>query len=209
MSKTKEIGLFFGTFNPVHIGHLIVANYMAEYTTMDEVWFVITPHNPLKKKKSLLEDFHRREMVDMALESYPKLKVSTVEFGMPQPNYTVNTMVILEEKHPNYRFSLIMGADNLKSLPKWKNYEVLLSNYKIYVYPRLSNEGTIAEFYDYEIEKTDSSGIYKVEAPIIELSSTFVRKAIASKKEVRPMLSEKVWEYIDLMNFYKPKAKIN
>jgi|SRR5690554_580742 nicotinate-nucleotide adenylyltransferase len=209
MSKTKEIGLFFGTFNPIHVGHLIVANYMAEYTNLDEVWFVITPHNPHKKKKSLLEDYHRHEMVEMALESYPKLKASTIEFGMPQPNYTVNTMVVLEEKYPNYRFSLIMGADNLKSLHKWKNFEVLLKHYKIFVYPRISNQEITDTLPEFEIEKTETTGIYKVEAPIIELSSTFIRKAIASKKEVRPMLSGKVWEYIDLMNFYKPKAKID
>ena len=122
----KKVGLFFGTFNPIHVGHLIIANHMAEFSGLDEVWLVVTPHNPHKKKNTLLEDTHRLAMVRIATESYPKLKASTVEFDLPQPNYTVNTLTVLEEKHPTKEFCLIMGEDNLKNLHKWKNYEVIL-----------------------------------------------------------------------------------
>ena len=130
----KKVGLFFGTFNPIHVGHLIIANHMAEFSKLDEVWLVVTPHNPHKKKNTLLEDTHRLAMVRIATESYPKLKVSTVEFDLPQPNYTVNTLTVLEEKHPGKEFCLIMGEDNLKNLHKWKNYEVILERYPIFKY---------------------------------------------------------------------------
>ncbi len=169
---------------------------MSEFSDLDEIWFVVTPHNPLKKKKSLLEDYHRLEMVEIAIEDYPKLKASNVEFNLPQPNYTVNTLAHLEEKYPNNSFCLIMGEDNLKSLHKWKNYDVILERYSIYVYPRIS-EGTMETQFD------NHEKIKKVEAPIIELSSTFIRKAIKAKKDIRPMLDEGVWKYIDEMNFYR------
>lgn len=192
----KKIGLYFGTFNPIHIGHLIIANHMAEFSDLDEIWFVITPHNPHKKKKTLLEGHHRLAMVEIAVEDYPKLRASNVEFALPQPNYTVNTLAYLEEKYPNQNFCLIMGEDNLKSLHKWKNYEVILDRYSIYVYPRIS-EGTV------ETQFNNHEKITKVDAPIIELSSTFIRKAIKSRKNIRPMLSPEVWKYLDEMNFYR------
>ena len=163
---------------------------------MDEVWFVVTPHNPLKKKKTLLEDHHRLAMVRIAVEDYPKLKASNVEFDLPQPNYTVNTLAYLEEKYPSQNFCLIMGEDNLKSFQKWKNYDVILERYSIYVYPRIS-EGSVETQFD-NLKK-----IKKVNAPIIELSSTFIRKSIKSGKNIRPMLSAEVWKYLDEMNFYK------
>jgi nicotinate-nucleotide adenylyltransferase len=134
----KKIGLYFGTFNPIHIGHIIIANYMVEFSDLDEIWMVVTPHNPLKKKSSLLENHHRLEMVYMACEEYEKIKPCDIEFHLPQPNYTVHTLVQLEEKYPDLAFSLIMGEDNLKSFHKWKNYEVILERYAIYVYPRIS-----------------------------------------------------------------------
>ena len=121
----KKIGLFFGTFNPIHIGHLAIANHMAEYSDLDQIWMVVTPHNPHKKKRTLLEDHHRLTLVRIAVEEYPKLKASDIEFGLPQPNYTVNTLAYLEEKYPDHEFALIMGEDNLKSFTKWKNYEVI------------------------------------------------------------------------------------
>jgi len=192
----KKIGLYFGTFNPIHVGHLTIANYMVEFSDLDEVWLVVTPHNPQKTKSTLLDDIHRLSMVRIALEDYPKLKASNVEFGLPQPNYTVNTLVHLEEKHPDVSFCLIMGEDNLKSFHKWKNHEVILQRYSIYIYPRIS-EGTVSTRFN------NHTKIHKVNAPIMELSSTFIRKSIKTGKNIRPMLPHSVWKYIDEMNFYK------
>src|SRR5690606_35286501 len=176
----KKTGLYFGTFNPIHVGHLIIANHLVEFSDLDEIWFVVTPHNPLKKKKTLLEDHHRLAMVRIAVEDYPKLRASNVEFDLPQPNYTVNTLAYLEEKYPEKNFCLIMGEDNLKGFQKWKNYDVILDRYSIYVYPRIS-EGTVESQFD------NYKKIKKVDAPIIELSSTFIRKEIKSGKNIRPM----------------------
>ena len=196
MASAKKIGLYFGTFNPIHVGHLTIANYMVEYSDLDEVWMVVTPHNPHKKKKTLLDDIHRLTMVRIALEDYPKLKASNIEFDLPQPNYTVNTLAYLEEKHPENSYGLIMGEDNLKSFHKWKNYEEILNRYELFVYPRIS-EGEVESKFD------NHPNINKVNAPIMELSSTFIRKAIKDGKNIRPMLSQNVWEYLDEMNFYK------
>lgn len=193
---SKKVGLFFGTFNPIHTGHLVIANHLAEYSDLEEIWLVVTPHNPLKKKSSLLENHHRLEMVYIACETYPKLKPSNIEFNLPQPNYTINTLVHLQEKFPKRQFCLIMGEDNLKNFHKWKNYETILESYQIYVYPRIAN-GKV----EYRI--ADHTHIKKLHAPIMEISSTFIRKAIRESKNVRPMLSEKVWNYMDEMNFYK------
>jgi len=192
----KNIGLYFGTFNPIHIGHLTIANHMAEYSNLDEIWMVVTPHNPFKKKSSLLDNHHRLEMVYRATETYPKLKPSDIEFKLPQPNYTIYTLVHLQEKYPEYQFSLIMGEDNLKSFHKWKNYESIIENHQVYIYPRIS-EGVIG------IPFKESPKIHRIDAPIMEISSTFIRKAIAEGKNARPMLSTQVWQYIDEMNFYK------
>jgi len=196
VKTNKNIGLYFGTFNPIHIGHLAIANHMAEFSELDEIWLVVTPHNPFKKKSTLLDNHHRLEMVRLATEHYPKLKPSRVEFDLPQPNYTVNTLAVLEEKYPDYMFNLIMGEDNLKSLHKWKNYDVILERYGIFVYPRIS-EGVI------EHQFKDHPKITKVKAPIMEISSTFIRSSIADKKNIRPLLPEHVWSYADEMNFYR------
>lgn len=160
-----KVGLYFGTFNPVHTGHLIIANHMAENSDLDQVWLVVTPHNPHKKKSTLLDDHHRLQMVFLATEDYPKLKPSDIEFKLPQPNYTVHTLAHLQEKFPSHEFSLLMGEDNLNSLHKWKNYEVILKNHDIYVYPRLNTE-TI------DPDIAASARIRRVDAPVIELSST-------------------------------------
>ena len=191
-----KIGLYFGTFNPIHIGHLIIANHMAEHSDLDQIWFVVTPHNPFKKKSSLLDDFQRLEMVYRATQDYTKLKPSDIEFNLPQPNYTINTLVHLQEKHPDYAFSLIMGEDNLKSFHKWKNYELILENHHIYVYPRISKDRVETQFDGHK-------NIHVIDAPIMELSSTFIRKSIKAGKNVQPMLPQHVWEYLDEMNFYK------
>ena len=191
-----NIGLFFGTFNPIHIGHLIIANHLAEYSDLDQVWLVVTPQSPFKVKSSMLDDHQRLEMVFRATKAYTKLRPSDIEFGLPQPNYTINTLVHLGEKFPEHTFSLLMGEDNLKSFHKWKNYELILENHTIYVYPRLS-EGTVETQFDKHPK------IHSVAAPIMELSSTFIRNSIKEGKNVRPMLPEHVWDYLDEMNFYK------
>lgn len=191
-----KIGLYFGSFNPIHIGHLVIANHLVEHSNLDRVWFVVTPHNPFKKKSSLLDNYQRLEMVYRATKDYDTLSPSDIEFNLPQPNYTINTLVHLEEKYPDYEFCLIMGEDNLKSFHKWKNYELILENHHVYVYPRLS-EGKV------ETEFDDHNKIHHVNAPIMELSSTFIRNDIKKGKNVKPMLPEHVWEYLDEMNFYK------
>ena len=192
-----KIGLYFGTFNPIHIGHMAIANHMVEFSDLDEVWLVVTPHNPFKKKTSLLADHHRYQLVQIATEDYPKLKASNVEFKLRQPNYTVITLAHLCEKYPNHNFNLIMGEDNLSSFHKWKNYEVILERHDIYVYPRIFDGKLIETQFD------NHSRIHKIDAPIMEISSTFIRKAIADKKNVRPLLPHNVWQYLDEMNFYK------
>ena len=191
-----KIGLYFGSFNPIHIGHLVIANHIAEYSDLNEIWFVVTPHNPFKNKSSLLDNYQRLEMVYRATKDYKKLKASDIEFGLPQPNYTVNTLAYLQEKHPNYAFSLIMGEDNLDGFHKWKNYDVILENHDIYVYPRLSDKKVTAQFDGHK-------KIHHINAPIMQLSSTFIRNAVKEGKNVKPMLPEHVWAYLDEMNFYK------
>ncbi|AUP79670.1 nicotinate (nicotinamide) nucleotide adenylyltransferase [Flavivirga eckloniae] len=191
-----KVGLYFGSFNPIHIGHMVIANHLAEYSDLDQVWFVVTPHNPFKKKRSLLDNYQRLEMVYRATKEYTKLKPCDIEFNLPQPNYTINTLVHLEEKYPDNEFSLIMGEDNLKSFHKWKNYELILENHHIYVYPRISENKIETQFHNHK-------KIHSIDAPIMELSSTLIRNSIKAGKNVRPMLPEFVWEYLDEMNFYK------
>jgi nicotinate-nucleotide adenylyltransferase len=191
-----KIGLYFGTFNPIHIGHLIIANHFAEYSGLEQIWMVVTPHNPLKNKKTLLDDHERLQLVNLATEDYPKIKPSDIEFKLPQPNYTINTLAHLQDKFPQHEFSLIMGEDNLNSLHKWKNYEVILKNYAIYVYPRISSELENSNF-------RNNPNIHFIDAPIVEISSTFIRENIKNKKNVQPLLPSKVWEYIDHNNIYK------
>lgn len=191
-----KIGLYFGTFNPIHIGHLIIANHMAEHSDLDQIWFVITPQSPFKVKASMLHNHDRFEMVYRATADYHKLRPNDIEFGLSQPNYTIDTLTYLIEKHPKYEFALIMGEDNLKSFHKWKNYELILAKHPIYVYPRLS-EGVIETQFD------EHPNIHHVKAPIMELSSTFIRDSIKKGKNVKPMLPEHVWEYVDEMNFYR------
>lgn len=193
----KKIGLFFGSFNPIHIGHLILANYILENSDMGELWFVVSPQNPFKDKKSLLKDHNRLDMVQLAVKNYPNMRASNVEFSLSQPSYTIDTLTYLREKHPDYSFSLIMGEDNLSGLHKWKNAELLLKNYHIIVYPRI-----------FESEKKDPEylgheNISLVKAPVIELSATEIRNMIKAGKNVRPMLPPEVFDYLDGSSFYK------
>jgi nicotinate-nucleotide adenylyltransferase len=169
---------------------------MAEYTDLEQVWLVVSPQNPFKQKSTLLADYHRLQLVQIATEDYPKLKPSKIEFELPKPSYTINTLTYLAEKFPQHNFSLIMGEDNLNSFHKWKNYDFILENHQLYVYPRLTSvlkDGALK----------NHPNIHQVTAPVIEISATQIRKGIAQNKEVKPLLPCKVWQYIDEMNFYK------
>lgn len=194
-STAQKTGLFFGSFNPIHIGHLVIAEYMVEFTDLDTVWFVVSPQNPLKEEKSLLKEQQRLQMVRMAIEYDNRFKASNIEFKLSKPSYTINTLEHLKEKHPGRQFCLIMGADNLCTLHKWKNYEKLLENYEIYVYPRKDNYNMPAY--------ANISTVHITEAPVMEISSTFIRKAIKEKKEAKYMLPPSVAEYIKEMHFYE------
>ncbi len=192
-----KVGLYFGSFNPIHVGHLIIANHMVDYYDFDQVWFVVSPHNPHKKKASLLEDYHRLALVKIAIEDNSKLKASDIEFKLEQPNYTVKTLAYLKEKYPQHHFSLLMGEDNLRSFHKWKNYEEIINNHALYVYPRWDevNEQT---------ETLQHKNIHLCqEVPMMKLSASFIRKAIKNGKDVKYLLTEPVYKYIDEMNFYK------
>lgn len=189
-----RIGLFFGSFNPIHVGHMVLANYMASFTDLEQVWFVVSPHNPLKEKASLLNQNQRLHMVNLAIGDNNKLKSSNIEFGLPQPSYTINTLAHLKEKYPKHQFSLIMGEDNLESFSKWKNYEEILKNYKIYVYPRPNSNSK---------ELKSHPNVIMTEAPLMEVSSTMIRKAIKDKKDVSFFVPQAVWQYLDEMSFYK------
>ena len=189
-----HIGLFFGSFNPVHIGHLAIADYMINYTDMEQIWLMVSPQNPLKNKNQLLDQNNRLHLVNLALDFHPTIKASNFEFDLPQPSYTINTLVRLKEKYPEHQFSLIMGQDNLQSFNKWKNYEEILKRHHIYVYPR---PGCAASEFD------THPHVHFTEAPVMDISSTFIRNAIKGKKDMRFFLHSKVWEEIDSMNYYK------
>jgi nicotinate-nucleotide adenylyltransferase len=189
-----KTGLFFGSFNPVHNGHMVIAGFMAEFTDLEQVWMVVSPHNPLKPAGSLLQDYHRYTLVELAIGFNRKIKASKIEFELPKPSYTIHTLAYLTEKFPQHELSLIMGSDNLETIHKWKNFEVLLENYDIYIYTRPGFDGG---------KWKDNKRVKFTEAPLMELSSSFIRESIRNKKDVRYMLPEKVYEYIDEMNFYK------
>jgi len=191
-----KIGLYFGTFNPIHVGHLIIANHLIEHSNLDEVWMVVTPHNPFKKKSSLLANHHRFEMVYRATENYRKIKPSDIEFKLPQPNYTIHTLAHISEVYPDKEFCLIMGEDNLKNFHKWKNFEIILEHHQIYVYPRILTGNSNSQFENHP-------KIHKIAAPLVGISSTMIRDGVKTSKNIQPLLSKEVWEYIDEMNFYR------
>lgn len=189
-----KVGLFFGSFNPIHIGHLIIANIMAETTDLDKVWFVVTPHNPLKPSKSLLHDFDRYDMVRAAVYEHYKLQVSDVEFGLPKPNYTIHTLVHLTEKYPDKEFKVIIGEDNLESLPKWKNYERILEDYGLYVYPRPSVTNS---------DLKRHPNVKMVDAPMMDISATFIRNCIKNNQSIRYLVPDAVEAIIRDKKFYQ------
>ncbi len=189
-----QIGLFFGSFNPVHVGHMIIANHMVEFTDLEKVWMVVSPHNPLKNKQSLANDYDRIHLVQLAIGDNPNIQASNVEFSLPQPSYTIDTLAHLHEKYPNYQFALIMGGDNLTTLRKWKNYEKLLANYPIYVYKRPGFE--LGEW-------ANHPAIYFVQAPLLDISASFIRKCIKQGKSVQYLLPQSVFEYIDGSSMFK------
>ena len=188
-----KVGLFFGSFNPIHIGHMAIANYMVEFGPIDQLWFIVTPHNPLKKKKNLLDDYQRLEMVNRAIGDDFRFRASDIEFRLPKPNYTINTLAYLKEKHPKNDFYLIIGSDNYVTLKKWKNWEVLIRDFKFLIYPRPGYDHTTVDF---------EGSFELIEAPLIEISSTFIRKAITAGKDMRYFLSENVYQYLSEMGFY-------
>ena len=191
-----KVGLYFGSFNPVHNGHMVIASYLSEFTDLDSVWFIVSPHNPLKTKSSLLKDHHRLQLVKIAIDDYPKLKASDIEFGLPQPSYTINTLSHLFDKHLEHQFVLILGADNLETFTKWKNWEQILELVELYVYPRKDSDGG---------ELLHHPKVKVINAPLMELSSTFIREAIAAGKDVRYMVPQAVWNYLREMHFYEKR----
>ena len=188
-----KIGLFFGSFNPMHIGHKSIASYMAEFTDLEKVCFVVTPQNPLKQKQTLLDQHHRLMIIRMEVGDNPKLEVSDIEFNMPQPSFTIDTLVRLKEEHSENEYALIMGADNLKNFHKWKNYEQILADYSVYVSPRPGIEIS---------RKHENIHIVKG-VPQMEISASFIRKSIKEGKNISYLMPEKAWKYTDEMNFYK------
>jgi len=193
-----KVGLFFGSFNPVHVGHMIIANYMVTHTDLDKVWMVVSPHNPLKKKSTLAKDYDRLNMVKAAIGDNLKLEASNIEFNLPKPSYTIDTLTYLKEKYPKKTFALIMGGDNLGTLHKWKNFELILKRHQIYVYKRPN----------YELgELKDHPSITIEEAPLLQISASYIRKSIQSGKSIQYLVPEAVYEYLSASNLYQKKSK--
>jgi len=189
-----KIGCFFGSFNPVHIGHMVIANYMVEFTDMDQLWLVVSPQNPFKEKKNLLAEYHRYELVLRAIGDDPLIRATNIEFNMPKPSYTIDTLTYLSEKNPAKEFAIVMGADGLATFKKWKNYKQIVGQYHRYVYPRAGIDTG-------QLPNMENATL--VHAPLIGISSSFIRKAIRDGKDIRYFLPAPVWEYIREMNFYR------
>lgn len=189
-----KVGLFFGSFNPVHNGHMAIANYMLEFTDLNEVWFIISPQNPFKTKQNLLNDYQRLELVNLAINDTMGFRASNIEFNLPKPSYTIDTLAYLFDKYPEKEFVLIMGSDNLINFHKWKNFNEILRHHQIYIYPRPDTE---------QVELMKHPNVKKVDAPLMEISSSFIRKAIKENKDIRYFLPNNVWSYIKEMYFYE------
>lgn len=189
-----KIGLYFGSFNPVHHGHLIIANYMVQQTGLDQVWFVVSPQNPLKPSGTLLNENHRLYLVQVAVEGEPKLKATDIEFRLPRPSYTVNTLAYLQEKYPQHEFALIMGSDSYENLPRWKNYEYILQHHPIYIYRRPGHDIN---------QQHPGSNITILQAPLLEISATHIRRNIKEGKSIRYLVPERVMEEIGQNGYYR------
>ena len=192
-----KVGLYFGSFNPIHIGHLIIANHIKNNTEVDEVWFVVSPQNPFKESSSLLNEQHRYTLVKIAVDDEPRLKASNVEFLMPRPSYTIDTLIYLSEQYKQHHFTLIIGSDSYLNFEKWKNHEQIILNYNILIYPRPC----------YQIKDNLPSSVKIIDAPLIEISSTQIRKYIKNNKSIRYLVTDKVMEEIELKGFYKSKLE--
>ena len=189
----KKIGLYFGSFNPVHTGHLIIASHLANNTDLKEVWFVVSPQNPFKKETGLLNERHRISLVKLAIEDEKCLKASDVEFKLPKPSYTIDTLIYLSEKYPEYEFSVIMGSDGFQNIEKWKNYEQIINNYTIYIYMRPG----------FEVTNKYGDNIIQVKAPLLEISATEIRKNIKAGKSIRYLVTDIVMKEIQEKGYYK------
>ena len=187
-----HIGLYFGSFNPIHTGHLIVANHVIQYTDVDKVWFVVSPHNPLKEGHTLLNEYDRLHLVNIAIDDNPKFRGSNVEFSMPKPSYTIDTLAYLTEKFPLERFSVIMGSDSFKNIHRWKNFEQLLAHYKLIIYNRPG----------FEIGDTHGAQLTKLDAPLLQISSTYIRDQVKAKKSIKYLVPIAVEEYIAANHYY-------
>lgn len=190
----KKTGLFFGSFNPIHVGHLIIANSMLTGSELEEVWFVVSPQNPLKERSTLLADHHRLQMVRVAIEENYKMRACDVEFHLPIPSYTVVTLAHLGELYPDREFSLIMGSDNLDNFHRWRNYEHILENYEIYVYPRPGHDGGNLASHPH---------VHLVDVPMMDISSSYIRERISKRQSVEYLLTEPVYKYLTEMHFYE------
>ena len=188
-----KIGLFFGSFNPVHVGHLVIANVMVETTDMDQVWFVVSPQNPFKQRKSLLHEFDRYDMVSAAIFDNFSLRATDIEFNMPRPSYTIDTLVYVSEKYPDHTFHLIIGEDNLHSFPKWKNHEKILEHYGLYVYPRPQSKPSVLK---------EHENVRMVDAPMMDISATFIRNCIQRGQSIKYLVPDSVEELIRGKKFY-------
>ena len=189
-----KIGLYFGTFNPIHFGHLAIANIMANDTDLDKVWFIVSPQNPFKEKKDLLHEFDRYEMVRLSIYENTKMDVSDIEFNLPKPSYTVDTLTYLREKYPQHDFSLIMGEDNLSHFHKWKNYDQILKHHSVFVYPR--NNSKVTELFEHP-------KVTMVKAPLLDISATYIRKAIKENRAIKYLLPEEAIDYIKTKKLYQ------
>ena len=187
-----NIGLYFGSFNPIHVGHLIIASYVANNCDLDQIWFVISPQNPLKKEGTLLKEHHRKHLIDMSIEGEKKLRTSNVEFKLPKPSYTIDTMTYLTEKYPQNSFSIIMGSDSFNNIKRWKNYEVLLKNYEIYIYERPG----------FKVKEMSQAKVTILQAPLLEISSTHIRELIHAKKSIKFLVPDIVKEEIEKHQYY-------
>ena len=194
MNANQKIGLFFGSFNPIHIGHMIIANIMAENTDLNKVWFVVSPQNPFKPSKGLLHEFDRYDMVKAAIADHYKLEVSDVEFNLPKPSYTIHTLAYLTEKHPGKEFKVIIGEDNLENFTKWKNHDQILEQFGLYVYPRPHVTNS---------ELMRHPNVKVIEAPLLDISATYIRSCIKNNKSIRYLVPEPVEQMIRLKHFYQ------